>query len=174
MRPQANNAETQHETNDETNEWLTVANAARILGVSKQAIRQRIYRDTIPHSKAPDGTVFVRITETNAETNSENNGENNAESCGSAEPSEASRELVEELRDRIGFLERQLEIEQRAHAELRRLLAGTLERIPALEERSPDPPEVPVRASEEQSNGENEEAPPEPDKRPWWRKLLGE
>lgn len=167
MRPQANNAETQHETN----EWLTVANAARILGVSKQAIRQRIYRDTIPHSKASDGTVFVRITGPNAETNSENNGETNAESHGSVDPSEASRELVEELRDRIGFLERQLEIEQRAHAELRRLLAGTLERIPALEEHTPEPREASEAASEERGNGA---VPQEGERRSWWRRLFGE
>src|SRR5215213_1030755 len=118
------------------NGWTTVANAARILSVSKQAVRQRIYRDTIPHRKGPDGTVFVRITEHNPETNGENYGEN----TGYTE--DVSRELIGELKDRIGFLERQLEQEQRAHAEMRRLLAGALERIPELEPAS-EPRESP-------------------------------
>src|SRR5919107_5321038 len=98
------------------NEWITVANAARVLGVSKQAIRQRIYRDTIPHRKDPDGTVFVRITDHNSETK----GESYAENTGRAEG--ANRELIDELRDRVGFLERQLETEQAASAELRRIV----------------------------------------------------
>jgi hypothetical protein len=109
------------------NEWLTVSNAARFLGVSKQAVRQRIYRDTIPHRKAPDGTVYVRITAHNPEANGEINGENNANT------EAVNRELVDELRDRVGFLERQLESEQRAHAELRRIIAGLVQRVPELE-----------------------------------------
>jgi len=45
--------------NPADNEWATVQDAARILGVTKQAIRQRIYRNTIPHTKDQDGTVYV-------------------------------------------------------------------------------------------------------------------
>src|SRR5215208_543588 len=60
------------------NEWITVANASRLLGVSKQAIRQRIYRNTISHRKDAEGTVFVRITGPNPDTNGESYGENTA------------------------------------------------------------------------------------------------
>ena len=72
------------------------------MGVSKQAVRQRIYRDTIPHRKPPDGTVDVRITAHNPEANAETNGETN----GNAEA--VNRELVDELRDRVGFLDRKI------------------------------------------------------------------
>ncbi len=64
------------------NEWVTVADAAKILGVSKQAIRQRIFRDTIPHRKSPGGTVFVRITKHNSEANGESYGESYGENTG--------------------------------------------------------------------------------------------
>ena len=123
------------------NEWVTVANAARILGTSKQAIRQRIYRGTIEHRKAPEGTVYVRITEHNQETNDESYGETPGDMYS------VSRELVEELRDRVSSLENQLEHERRANAEHRRLLAAALERIPALEA----PQEPSPAASSEQS-----------------------
>src|SRR5215210_9443662 len=132
------------------NEWITVAEAARILGVSKQAIRQRIYRDTIPHSKDEEGTVFVRITEHNPETN----GESHAENTGYTES--VSRELIDELRNRVGFLERQLETEQAASAELRRIVAGLVQRVPELEparEASPEPRESPGTVSKERGDG---------------------
>ncbi len=150
------------------NEWITVANAARILGVSKQAIRQRIYRDTIPHRKDPDGTVFVRITEHNPETN----GESHAENTGFTEG--VNREFIDELRDRIGFLERQLEQEQRAHAEMRRLLAGALERIPELgpaREAPSEPREDPETVSPETEGVETPIAEEEPVS--WWRRMFG-
>jgi hypothetical protein len=183
MRPQPDNGRTQHETNDEsyaktngenyaeTNEWLTVANAARFLGVTKQAIRQRIYRDTIPHRKASDGTVHVRITEDNPEANGESYGETHAENLGNTEA--VNRELVDELRDRVGFLERQLEGEQRAHAELRRIIAGLVQRVPELEparEATAETPDSPETAS---APPEEHKAPPEQERRSWWRKVFG-
>jgi hypothetical protein len=42
-------------------------------------------------------------------------------------------ELIDELRDRVGFLEHQLETEQAASAELRRIVAGLVQRVPELE-----------------------------------------
>ncbi len=67
---------------------------------------------------------------------------------------------VEELKDRIRFLET-------ANAEMRRLLAGMIERIPELEA-SPEPREEPETASETRVGGEA----PEEERRPWWRRLF--
>ena len=131
------------------NEWLTVSNAARFLGVSKQAVRQRIYRDTIPHRKDHDGTIYVRITAHNPEANGETNGENTAITGG------VDRELVDKLRDRVGFLERQLESEQRAHAELRRIIAGLVQRVPELE-----PAQKPSDAPQGDGEGAGGRTPP--------------
>ena len=141
------NAEIHAKINDEkyaeTNEWLTVANAAKFLGVSKQAIRQRIYRNTIPHRKDADGNVYVRITEHNPENYDKTNGDSYAETLGITES--VNYELVDELKDRISFLEHQLENEQRAHAELRRIIAGLVQRVPELEP-VPEPRESPDTA----------------------------
>src|SRR5918995_296935 len=122
-------------------EWITVANAARILDVSKQAIRQRIYRDTIPHRKAPDGTVYVRITEHTPEIN----GETNGDIPGLVE--DVMRERIDELKDRIGFVERQLEREQAASRELRVIISQLSQRVPELEA-APEPRDGPERGSE--------------------------
>jgi|SRR5215207_162015 len=154
-------------------EWVTVAEAARILATTKQAIRQRIYRDTIGHRKDAEGTVYVHITEHNQETNAESYGETLGD-IGSL-----SRELVEELRARIESLEVQLDHERRANAEQRRLLAAALERIPELEAPRETPPEAresPETASEEPySTHAPPEAygPPEQRKRSWWREFFG-
>jgi hypothetical protein len=143
------------------NGWTTVANAARILSVSKQAVRQRIYRDTIPHRKDPDGTVYVRITEHNPETNGESYAGNISDTDG------VSRELIDELRDRIGFMERQLETEQAASAELRRIVAGLVQRVPELEA-VPETPGAPETVSESAGNGDVPPEPQEPLERRSW------
>ena len=151
------------------NEWLTVSNAARVLGVSKQAVRQRIYRDTIPHRKAPDGTVFVRITAHNPEANGETNGENTANTGA------VNRELVDELRDRVGFLERQLESEQRAHAELRRIIAGLVQRVPELEaaQKPSDAPQGDGDGAGGVGHPATEGAQEGAENRSWWRRWFG-
>ena len=158
------------------NEWITVANAARILGVSKQALRQRIYRDTIPHRKDPDGTVFVRITEHNAEVNGETNAEinveNHTENSGHTEDG-LSHELIDELKDRLVFVERQLEKEQDASAELRRIVAGLVQRVPELEA-PPEPRYAPETASPQSDRGMAPENTQEAvERRSWWRRFFG-
>jgi hypothetical protein len=83
--------------------------------------------------------------------------------------------LTSELRDRLRYVEGQLEAERHAHAEARRLLAAALERIPAIE--------APQEASEAAETVEEgpERARPRPVtveswesvQRPWWRRVFG-
>jgi hypothetical protein len=59
--------------------------------------------------------------------------------------------LTSELRDRLHYVEEQLEAERQAHAEARRIIAGLVERMPpAIEAPSetPEPPETVEDASE--------------------------
>lgn len=84
-------------------------------------------------------------------------------------------ELIDELRDRVGFLEHQLETEQAASAELRRIVAGLVQRVPELEA-APEPPESPESA-DEGSGSSSTAAPEEQEKqtsRPWWRRMFGD
>ena len=77
-------------------------------------------------------------------------------------------ELIAPLRD-------QLAAERQAHAEARRIIAGLVERIPALEapqEASQEPPGGPGEATEGASSSETPPAQERPAERPWWRRVF--
>jgi hypothetical protein len=88
--------------------------------------------------------------------------------------------LTSELRDRLRYVEGQLEAERQSHAEARRLLMAALERIPALEapapqEVPPDAPPAPETATAEAdrvSDRPGPAGPQTPVQRPWWRRII--
>jgi hypothetical protein len=109
--------------------------AAQLLGVSKDAVRQRIRRGTIRSEKGEDGRVYVYVDA------SPDASQPQADHAGHAYPqAEGGRQhahpgsppLVEELRDQVGYLREQLRREQDAHAEARRIIAALTSRIPEL------------------------------------------
>jgi hypothetical protein len=144
-----------HNTVD--NEWHNVENAARILGVSKQAVRQRIYRNTIPHTKDTNGTVYVRVTPPNVEDHGESNDVDNT----------VLLDYVATLKDRIKHLEE--ESSRKDH-----IIMSLTQRIPELEAPS-GPQRSPETASEEPYGTSPQEAEDslQPRKRSWWREFLG-
>src|ERR671911_2668921 len=96
---------------------LTQREAAERLGVSVEAIRKRVKRGTLRSDKGEDGRRYVYLDD--------------APDAGGPQPE--SPALTSELRDRLRYVEQQLEAERQAHAEARRIIAGLVERIPALE-----------------------------------------
>src|SRR5829696_905771 len=91
----------------------TVADAADVLGITTGAVRNRLTRGTLRKVKE-GGTVYVHDTP-------------------GGMPHPEREALTSELRDRLHYVERQLEAERQAHAEARRIIAGLVERIPAIE-----------------------------------------
>jgi len=83
-----------------------------------------------------------------------------------------SSDLTDELRDRLHYVEEQLEAERQAHAEARRIIAGLVERIPALEAPSepPQAPETPAEPRPSTTGPPPAETPAEA--RPWWRRIF--
>lgn len=77
-------------------------------------------------------------------------------------------ELVEALRDEVAHLRDQLDRERDASAELRRIVAGLVQRVPELEA-APEPRNAPKTASEGTVNGN---VPSEPERVSWLRRLL--
>jgi excisionase family DNA binding protein len=121
-----------------TQDRVTIQEAARRLGVKEDAIRKRIQRGTLRHKKSPEGRVYVWIDSAQDESR--------------VTYQDASSELVEELRDRVRYLERVLEEERGARIEERRrhdtLMAELMRRIPAIgaprgEESAGEPPGTP-------------------------------
>ena len=136
-------------------ERLTVTDAAKLLNITPEAIRQRIRRGSIQYEQDESGKYYVYVTPSEGV---ENNVRNNADYAA--------------LQDHIETLKR--ELEQR-NEELRRkdhLLAAALERIPALEESS-EQRDVPVKDSEEAGKGTPPEQQEPSQRRSWWRAFFG-
>ena len=145
----------------------TVTQAADILGISTGAVRNRLSRGTL-RSVKESGTVYVLLPadiQRDAERHT-------IDIPGGMSPSDSDA-LTSELRDRLRYVEGQLEAERQAHAESRRLLAAALERIPAIEA----PPEAQESPGTPSGASPNTQAPPEPETpaevRPWWRRMFG-
>jgi DNA-binding transcriptional MerR regulator len=141
-----------HADESKSNQRFTVKEAAQRLNVSEAAIRQRIQRETINYEKDEDNNrVYIILDDT------ENRLDNGESDIGHS----SERELIDTLQE-------QLRLEREASAELRRIIAGLTQRIPAIE--APEPSESPVTASGDRGNGE---VRPEQEKRSWWRRWFG-
>jgi hypothetical protein len=132
---------------------VTQREAAERLGVTVEAIRKRVARGTLRSDKGEDGRRYVYL--------------DNDPDAGGPQPEPGT--LTSELRDRLRYVEGQLEAERQAHAEARRIIAGLVDRMPALE-----PPEAPERPSEPAETPPSAAGPPEEtEARPWWRRVFG-
>jgi hypothetical protein len=128
-------------------ERLSVPEAAKALGISEGALRQRLHRGSIDSEKGEDGRVYVVITR-------DNNGDN---VHNTAEEVPGPDEITELLRQHNEFLRRELEVWQEEARRKDHIIAALTERIPELEPAS-ESPESPVSASEESGKGN---VPPE-------------
>jgi len=143
----------------ESTNRVTVQEAARLLGISEGAVRARIHRGTLETARE-GGTVYVRI-----------DGEDT-----SKERTEQT-ELVQALREHNTTLERQLNAEREASAELRRIIAALTQRIPELEAPKQESPEAPIEATEQPGRVEDQAVIRSPqtssERVPWWRRFFG-
>jgi predicted ArsR family transcriptional regulator len=140
-------------------ERVTVAEAAQRLGITPNAVRQRISRGNMQYEKDEDGRVYVYL-DANEQVR-KHFGDSSRD------------ELVDELRSRVQYLERELQVREEEARRKDHLLAAALERIPAIEpppDNPSEPGESPRTASEEPSHAQ---APPEEERRSWWQRLFG-
>jgi hypothetical protein len=140
---------------------FTVDQAATILGISTDAVRKRARRGTLESEKDANGTVYVWL-----------DGSAPTGAPGDLYPTQAH---LDSLESQIEYLQQIIETRDRELAEMRRLLAGALERIPELpppQDIPSDAPESPQTASEEHSRGETPEERETAKTRPWWRRLF--
>ena len=146
---------------------VAVGEAARLLGISKDAVRMRIRRGTL-RSEKTDNKVYVWMDD-------EAYGDHNDVHPQAGIEGSPSRELVAEMRERIVYLERQVEEEREARRRADTLLARLMDNIPALEapQERPEAPETveegPEGAEPRSASGGTQEAVG----RPWWRRVFG-
>ena len=147
---------------------VSVQEAAEHLGTTVDAIRKRVQRHTIAHEKDVDGRVWI-LPDTDRTRYA-----GDQDSAGQRQDNEPSP-LISEMRGRIEDLREQLEAERQAHAEARRIIAGLVERIPAIEAPQDAPEaletveEEPERAEPRTTTVESQESV----QRPWWRRVFG-
>jgi excisionase family DNA binding protein len=101
--------------------------AAQLLGVSKDAVRQRIRRGTIRSEKGEDGRVYVFLDSSLDDVHEHDRGQRDHPHV----------DLVDELRDRVRFLERELE---RKDAILLNMTEAMKAIAPPAQEEAPPPP----------------------------------
>jgi hypothetical protein len=142
---------------------LTVPEAARALGISPEAVRNRLSRGTLKSVKE-SGTVYVLL---------ETDRTRHTDDTSSDIPGDTLQALVGEMRSRIESLERQLAQANERDRENRRIIAALTSRIPAIEA-PPDEresPETPSKAAPDTSGPPEAETPTE--RVPWWRRMFG-
>jgi hypothetical protein len=132
-----------------TERRLTLQDAAQELGITPDALRQRIRRGQY-HSTKEDGRVYVYLNLDRTETEHNVKVEPNA--------------LISEIQARVQLLEQELERAHERDRENRRIIAALTQRIPELEA----PSEPPETATEAERVGS-----PTPEQRPWWRRVFG-
>jgi hypothetical protein len=140
---------------------LAVPEAARALGISPEAVRNRLSRGTLKSVKE-SGTVYVLL---------ETDRTRHTDDISSDMPGDTPQALVGEMRSRIESLERQLAQANERDRENRRIIAALTSRIPAIEA-PPDERESPEAVEEEPEGAGPHPATrssQEGAQRPWWR-----
>lgn len=151
-----------------TERRVTVPEAAKILGISPEAVRARIKRGTLPKDKDNDGTVYVRLDADQTRYNGSSTVDRSPD--GSAYIEEL-REQIEFLRAAIGARDEELRREREARVEEKRrhdtIVLQLAQRIPELEAPEPQPRGASETISEGEAKGTALE-PQEPPKRRSW------
>jgi hypothetical protein len=111
-------------------ERVTVADAARVMGLSAEAVRMRIKRGTLASEKI-DSTVYVYLESDPTRPNIEQTEDQTTEQT----PDQT--ELVDALRSEVAFLREELKSREEVRAEENRrkdtIIAQLAQRIPELE-----------------------------------------
>ena len=143
----------------ETQQRMTVHDAARALGISEDAVRMRVKRGKLQSDKA-NGRLYVLL-----------DTEPTLDPAGN----DLASELLVELRSRVSYLE---EIISTRDEEIRRrdvIISQLTQRIPEIEPTSePSDGNQSARTMQEGAEHENgSEGAQEGSQRPWWRRMFG-
>jgi hypothetical protein len=101
---------------------VTVAQASEILGITVEAVRGRIKRRTLKHER-DSGTVYVLLDAGQTTDQPQPDDDQPTDQLRPDAQLGYSEELAEELRDRIHYLERQVEEEREARRRADTILA---------------------------------------------------
>jgi hypothetical protein len=147
----------------------TVPEAAQALGISPEAVRNRLSRGSLKSIKEK-GSVYVLLSDDMVQSTGDTSHDRSRYTTDT--PHDISGEIAGILSakdETIRVLKEQLDAEREANRENRRIIAGLVQRVPELEPAS-EPQESPETAS---VGAEGVEVPFEEKQRSWWRRFFG-
>ena len=149
---------------EQSTERLSVAEAARVLGVTRDAIHKRINRGSIEHEKGEDGRFYVYVDISTSELDTSTDESKDKPKV------ETLERLLENQQDRISFLERELERRGDETERLHQIVAGLTRATAELSARLPElgAPSEPPGAPEIVT--EKPQVPVE--RRSWWQRMF--
>ena len=149
-----------HGVYDGEHETVTIKEAAERLGVSEQAVRQRIRRKTLPAQRL-DGKLYVVLSAGyDADTSSPSHGHDGVDARVASVVRDAYTELVTQLRRENELLREQLSVKDGQLQANQVIMAQLAERVRAL----PAPREEPAQPKEQTPENPMPARP-----RSWWR-----
>jgi excisionase family DNA binding protein len=161
---------------DTAQDKVTIQEAAHRLGVKEDAIRKRIQRGSMRYEKAADGRVYVWVDTT------QDTAQDADRVSQDAYQDTTQDDWLEDLREQITYLRRQLAEERDARRRADMILAQ-LSQANAEQARTIRAIEAPQEASEASEPAEEQQGrgQPRPDtggaqehvQRAWWRRVFG-
>ena len=156
--PQHTNDQTGEMTTEHPIQRVTVAEAARLLGTSAEAVRMRVKRGSLRSTKIKN-TVYVLLSPEQTRPNQDQTrgvgSATNQTSDQTTNQTDDRTVLIESLRSQVEFLQEELKRREEVHVEENRrkdtIIAQLTQRIPELEpakEATQEPREGHVTASE--------------------------
>jgi hypothetical protein len=150
----------------------SIPQAAKALGLTEEAVRQRAKRGTLDSIKV-GGKLFILLeTDTSSDVSSgtEQPVDDTSKNRSNDTSNDTSR-LVDALEDEVAHLRRQLDQANERDRENRRIIAGLVQRVPELEparDVTTEAPEAAEMASKAIDRGEVPQVSPEPPQRRSW------
>src|SRR5215216_3025615 len=114
------------EPHDSSHTRMTVAEAARALGISESAVRNRVKRGTLEHERTPNGRLIVYL-------NSAATSETDRDQILDESHDTRTERYIRGLEDRVEHLRNELDQEREANRENRAIITALEERIAELE-----------------------------------------
>jgi hypothetical protein len=173
------------QSHDRSDSGTTVAEAARILGITEGAVRKRLERRKLAAERTTGGRLVVFLDRDTTTTDTTRDRPRQ-----SHDTSEADDRYTTSLEEQVAYLRSQLEQEREARTEERRRQdtviaqlsraneeqARTIRELEAPSESPLGERESPETVEEEQGRGEPLSATVEAQEslqRPWWRRVFG-
>ena len=133
----------------------SIPDAAKVLALTEEAVRQRVKRGTLDSIKV-DGKLFVLLEGDRSSdvSNGEKRRGTDTSSDTSNDISGDTSRLVDALEDEVAHLRRQLDQANERDRENRRIIAGLVQRVPELEA-APEPRDIPMTSSDSAGKGDD-------------------